>query len=347
MFRTILLCLLSAGTVMAQAKPAAKPKAPGAKTPAKTQSAAPAQNEASLPPAAPVLTLHGLCAVKTAGKPCTTTVSKAQFDNLVDALNPTSQAVPPDARRRLATFYVELLAWSEAAKKAGEEKNPKLAELLRVQRLKIMADLYRLQLQKQYQTPPASEVEAYYKQHKDTFVSANLRRLYIPKSNPTAKASDEEKKAFEAKARQLSDQMRDRAAKGEDMDTLQKEAYKDLGLTMTPPNTQIGPVRKGALPAELDKEIFSLSPGGVYKSDEPTGYVIYKLENKETLPEDKVKEEISRDIFRQKFDEKSKEITSAVQADFNEKYFGPATPTPPSSSPQMPGKPAAPPPARR
>ncbi|HSM86708.1 MAG TPA: hypothetical protein VLT16_11175, partial [Candidatus Limnocylindrales bacterium] len=104
---------------------------------------------------------------------------------------------------------------------------------------------------------------------------------------------------------------------------------------------------KGALPAELDKEIFSLSPGGVYKSDEPTGYVIYNLENKETLPEDKVKEEISRDIFRQKFDEKSKEITSAVQADFNEKYFGPATPTPPSSSPQMPGKPAAPPPARR
>ena len=123
----------------------------------------------------------------------------------------------------------------------------------------------------------------------------------------------------------MGDDMVQRANKGEDMDALEKDAYSKLGLTITAPSTQIGPVRKGALPAATDKQIFALAQGGTYKDDEPTAVVIYKVESKQTLPLDKVKDEIERTMERQKMEATMKSITSSVKADYNDKYFGPAT----------------------
>jgi hypothetical protein len=68
----------------------------------------------------------------------------------------------------------------------------------------------------------------------------------------------------------------------------------------------------------------------------PPGFVIYKVESRQTLPLDKVKDEISREIFRRKVEEENARIKSSVHADYNEAYFGPNAPsqTPPQSPPQ-------------
>jgi hypothetical protein len=69
----------------------------------------------------------------------------------------------------------------------------------------------------------------------------------------------------------------------------------------------------------------------------PPGFVIYKVESRQTLPLDKVKDEISREIFRRKVDEENARIKSSVHADYNEGYFGPVndpSQAPPQSRPQ-------------
>jgi len=299
---------------------------------------------AQVPATEPVITIHGLCPTGTAGTAtkkgvspsagCTTKITKAQFDRLVQAINPNNQALPANARRSIAQRYTELLAFANAAEKAGVEKDPRFSERLRIQRLSTLAEFYRLSLEEKYKNPPQSEIDAYYKEHQADFQQAKLRRIYIPKTDLSGKSNTpEQRTAFQNKAEQLAKDIQERAAKGEDIDKLQKEVYSTLGMTSSPPSTEIGNVRKGALKPEDEKAIFALNPGGVYKSDEASAIVIYKLESKETMPKEAAKDEISRTLFRQKMEARMKEITGSVKPDLNEKYFGPAAPAGPPQGP--------------
>lgn len=350
MLRLPLIIVLSALTLMAQSHPS-NPKAPAAtKAPAaqKTATPSPAPAPAASAQVAanePVITLHGLCANLTDGLAqapapkgaaggCTSTISKAAFEKLMEAL-PINQALAPAQRRRLAEQYVELLTIAQAGLKAGEDKNPKLAELERFQRMQNMAQLYIRSLEEKYRMPSQAEIDAYYNEHKAQFEQVTLERVYVPRNNPADRnATPEQKAAWEAKAKQMAGELKDRAAKGEDMTALQKDAFTKLGLAMAAPNVNVGAVRKGALPAEVDKAIFALNPGGVYESDEPTAFVLYKAVSKQTLAEDAVKTDISRTLFQQKMDKSKKEVSDSVKAQYNDQYFGPATAAP------VPGMPA-------
>jgi PPIC-type PPIASE domain len=305
-------------------KPSASPQ-PVEQNPADTISAdhKPGEKTAAeaLPPATPVITLRGVCSDGASASGCTRKITKADFDKLLSLVAPPNQQAQPGARRNLAQRYVELLAIAEAAKKAGVENSPEFALL----RLRALTEAYQHQLDEQFRTPRAAEVDAYYKEHVADFESLNLRRIYIPRNDPSGKGTAEEKEAFSKKVASLADEIRDRAAKGEDLEALQKDTYSKLGLTTTPPSTQVGAIRKGSLPQGLDKELFGLTPGGIYKSDEPNAFVIYKVEGRQTLPLDSVKDEIARTLHRRKMEDKLKEITAAVKADYNDTYFGPAT----------------------
>lgn len=343
MLKLAMIGLLAAGSAMAQtASPAASPAAKAQKTPSAATSASKAgskastkpeaPNEAALPATATVITVHGACQSHSSAtaKPCVTHVTKKQFDTLLKLVLPPNQPETPQIRRTLAQRYVELIAVADAAQKAGVENSPEYGLL----RLRSLAEAYQRQITEKNQNVPQAEVDAYYNLHKDEFDSATLRRLYIPKADPAnPKATAEQKAAFAKKAEDVGNQMDERAKKGEDMDTLQKDAYHALGLTITPPSTQIGPVRKGALPPATDKQIFSLPAGGTYKDDEPTAMIIYKVEKKETIPVDKVKTEIERTMQRQKIESTLNGITSSVKADYNEGYFGPVTPSPAPKAP--------------
>jgi hypothetical protein len=344
MLKLAMIGLLAAGTAVGQT---ASPTPPAQSTSKSTQPASSAAKpsesieakkpakpgESALPATATVITVHGACGPHTGAKgataqsACVTHVSKKEFDTLLNLVIPPNQPHTPQMRRTLAQRYVELLAIADAAEKAGVEKSPEFALL----RLRGLAEAYQRQLDEKYKDIPQSEIDAYYNQHKNEFESVTLRRLYIPKADAAKpKATDAEKADFAKKAEDIGNQMQQRAQKGEDMDTLEKDAYSKLGLSTTPPSTQIGPVRKGALPAATDKAIFDLPQGGVYKDDQPTAVIIYKVEKKESLTPDKVKDEVVRTLHRQKMEETLKGITSSVKADYNDTYFGPATPpTPP------------------
>jgi len=330
----MLLAVTACGAQMA-AKPQAQPPAAKPAPQAGTQPAAP-DASASVPATAAIITVKGVCPAGPAkttpaaasGEPCTTTVTKGQFEKLLNALNSSNQGIAPAMRRNLAQAYVELLAYAQAAEKAGIDKDAKFIEVMRLVRMRTLADLYRRELEEKYRNPPESDIQAYYTQNLSRYEEIKLSRIFIPAKNPSAQNKDD----WEKKAAQLATDIHDRAAKGEDLEKLQKEAYTTLGLTISPPSTVVGARRRGMLAQPEEQELFALKAGDVSKVEqEPAGYIIYKVESRQTLPQEQVKDEISRELFRQKLDAQLKSVTGSVQSEFNDQYFGPPA-TPPGAA---------------
>lgn len=315
----------------------------------------PSETGATVSSTQPVITIQGVCAAPakpavagakatpakaiTASGPCKTLVTKTQFEKLLNAVNPAGQPVAPNMRRNLAQAYVELLTFSQAAQKAGVDKDPNFSEVMRLVRMRTLEDFYRRTLEQKYRNPPPADIQSYYNQNIQKYEEIKLSRIFIPAKNPASPSKDD----WEKKAAEVANDIHDRAAKGEDFEKLQKEAYTTLGLTITPPSTSTGNRRRGMMAPQEEQELFALKAGDVSKLEqEPAGYIVYKVESKETLPMEKVKDEISRELFRQKMDTAMKSVTAPVHADYNDEYFGPVnTPPraimPPGNVPQ-PGK---------
>jgi hypothetical protein len=343
MIRRLIICVFIASTALAQTPGATKKpgstatKAPSA-SPTPTPQATPPsllkrdETAPDLPPETPVISIKGLCPAEQGAavtnkvpstSDCGMTVTKQQFDNLVKAFNTNNQNVPPAQRRNLGQSYVELLIFSEAAKAAGVENTPAFIEVMRVLRMKTLGDLYRNQLAEQYRNPSQQEIEDYYKANQEKFEGAKLSRIFIPTNNPDPQATAEQKQNYQKKVGQVVDDIQARAAKGEDMTKLQKDAYTTLAIAATPPTTDLSVARHGTFPPKIDQEIFSHKAGEVFRSDEGTGHMIYKVESKQTSPLESVKAEIIQQLFRQKMEAKTKELNSAVRTEYDEKYFGP------------------------
>jgi parvulin-like peptidyl-prolyl cis-trans isomerase-like protein len=346
MLRILLACFLTATTLgLAQSKTAPK-------QPAATPQSSPAPGAPSLarpddklnvpPPTQPVITVRGLCpadakAASTAAVPtthdCVVQVTREQFDKLLNAFNSTNQPVTPAMRRQFGQAYVEIITMAEAAKQAGTENSPAFQEVMRVIQMKTLGDFYRTQLAQQYHNVSPEELEAYYKQNESKYDSAKLTRIYVPKVDPDVKASAEQKEAYQKKAPQVADDLQARAVKGEPMDKLQKDGYTVLGITSPSPTTDLSVARHGVFPPKLDQEIFSHKAGEVFRADDGNGYMLYRVESRQPLPLESVKEEIVRELSGRKMEEKMKELSSGIQTDFNESYFGPPAPGSPVSRP--------------
>jgi hypothetical protein len=353
MTRSLIICILLAVTAAAQ-KPQNPPSKQAPAAAAATPSPSPAgraappsllkrdEKPAEVPPNQPVISIKGLCPAKPdiatntkvpSTAECTISVTREQFDNLVKSFNSNNQPVTQAQRRGLAEKYVELLVFSEAAEAAGVENTPTYVEVMRVLRLKTLGDLYLNQLAEQYRNPPEEEIEAYYQANQQKYEAAKLSRIYLPKNDTDPKATPEQKQEYQKKIEQVSADIQARAAKGEEMAKLQKDAYTSLGIAAAPPNTELSLARHGMFPPKLDQEIFSHKAGEVFRSDDANGFMIYRIDSRQTSPLESVKAEISRDLLRQKMEAKTKELKAPVHAEYDDKYFGPPTPAGPPTPP--------------
>jgi hypothetical protein len=288
---------------------------------------APAAPGPAIEPTQPVISIHGLCENSAAGaamepSSCMTVVTRDQFEELMNSINLTGQSFSPAALRNLAQTYVQFLAFERAARKAGLEDNAQFAELMRWLRLRTAADLYRRKLGEEFRNPPQEEIDAYYKEHLSSYDRITIARILVPREHPT----NQEDKDFEQKALEAAKQAHERAAKGEDPDEIQKDAYVSLGL-VSPPPTAMGPLKRSDFLPEESDELFLLKTGEVSKLElEAASYVIYKITRNEPLPESKVEDDIAREISRRNVADAIRSVTDAVHSEFNEQYFGPSEP---------------------
>ena len=278
---------------------------------------------------APVVTIHGVCPKDTASAKtgsaksdsCQTVITKEQFNSMLSGMNLAAQISSPAAMRSFAESYAQLLALASEGEKAGAENDPRFQELMRIARVRALADSYRHSLEEKYSNPPQEEIEAYYKENISKYDSFKVERIIIPSINtnrtPAARAE------YQKKFQQMANDIHERAARGEETQKLQDEVYKTLSLPSSP-KTDLGMKRKGGLPAGIEKDLLALKPGEVTKlENEMSGMNIYKLRSRDTLPLELVKAEIVRDLHQKNMEIALKAVTGSIHPELNEQFFGP------------------------
>jgi hypothetical protein len=346
------------------------------------KAAAPPDTAAAVPADAPVLTVKGVCpatpktatmakagAAKSASAPaktspgdCKTVITKAEFEKLASGIAPN---MTPQLRRQLASVLPRLIAMSDAAKKKGLEKSPRYEETLKFAKMQILTNELQRNIQEEAAKVPPTEVEAYYKEHPEAYEQYNLDRLFVPRTKqPEAEAKDadkeeklteEQQKAKEAEEKtkeeqgeqemtKLADTLRARAVAGEDFMKLQKEAFEAAGMKIESPTVNLPKLRRTGLPP-AHAAVFDLKVGEVSQVISDTGgHYIYKVNSKDALPLDQVKDEIHNTLQSKRSKDAMEKYQSSFTVETNDMYFGPPGqggmhPTPP---PRMPNPHMAP-----
>lgn len=374
MGKSWLMCVLLGALAWGQAAPSEAP--PTQPMPAQAMPpAAPADNSASVPADAPVITIDGVCAPKpkpaaaagtaaktpakpAAASPCKTVITKAQFEKMANNLAPN---INPQMKKQLASVLPRLMAMSDEAKKKGLDKTPQYEERIKFNRMQILAQELQQKIQKDAANISDADLERYYKEHANTFEQYSLDRLFIPRTKQETEVKapndkDEKLTEDEQKAKQdaekaqeqenekaltkLADDLRTRAAAGEDFAKLQKEAYDAAGMKIESPTVNMANIRRTGLPP-AQAAVFDLKPGEVSQViTDAGGHYIYKMDSTSPMPLEQAKAEIRSKLQSDRMRETMEKLTTSFKVDLNEEYFGVGGPMPPRPARPRPGMPA-------
>lgn len=291
------------------------------------QSTAPAVEQPKAPaptkevgPDDPVITLTGTCpqatdAAKTSTSECKTVVTRAEFERIKNALAPEA---PESARRQIAETYAQALVVNNEGIKEGVQNDPSAEEVFKFAKMRAMGQLLARHVQQNAQKVSDDEVKKYFENHRHDFDEAVLTRIIIPKKAGTKKVP-----VTPAMEKAYAERLRKRFLAGEKAPALQKEAFTRAAVKAPAPETNVGAVRREALPP-TQVQIFDLKPGEVSQViAEPNAAFIYKVEA-ETTPEldPTITAEIRKIIAGERLQNEAKRIGESSKPTLNPDYFG-------------------------
>jgi len=355
-FLQISICAIA----IAQAAPnSAKSVAPSA-GPIQSAPPAAAQIKSNVPANASVITINGVCDVALNGLPkaappppaaakdnagatssgspsdCKTQITRAEFEKVMKIAPPGSNP------RRSATIYAQLVTAANEGVKLGADKDPDFSEQLAFMRLQLLAQNAQRKIQAEASNVSDADVKAYYDKNSAAFEEVTLTRIFIPR-NPT-EASSSQPSAPESKTvaqpapdpKAIADNARQQLASGGDPEKIQKTVYEQLKSTTQPPATKFGARRRGALPPAQEQKVFSLKAGEISDAiGDTAGYVIYKVDAKQQLSLDQVKDQIKQRLAQQRMADAQQKIMEASKADYNDSYFGAEASAPRPAAPSL------------
>lgn len=320
----------------------------------------PPASAASVPPDTPVITIEGIChgsadaapSRETAGvnetsatdqtrkepatgsmsSACKTIVTKAEFEKLVEALNPQ---MPGPARRQLAQSYPRLLAFANKARELGLDQDPRFAEEMRFASMQVLTQELTRYFEEQAAKISDSDIGAYYKANVIKFEREELLRIFVPEQKRQEQGRQEKMRQEKTVSEQpsssavgssmlaVAEKIRARAAAGEDFQQLQKEAFEAAGISSGSPNVSTGKIAAVRLPLEHQK-VFEMEPrqvSGVIT--DANGYYIYKVVSKERIPLAQANEEIRKSIASARVQDATASLGKTIKAELDDNYFGP------------------------
>jgi len=356
-----LVCLLLGAMAWGQAAnststPAAQQS--GAPPSAVSSGTAPASSENKAPeaptvaPDAPVITINGSCenppADKTADANCKTVITRAEFEKTLEAVQPN---MPARVRRQFATRYSTALVMAQKAHEMGLDSGPKFEERMKLARIQILSQVLSQAVQEKASQISDKDIEDSYTSKAADYEEADLQRVFVPHSQqlPASKvklsAAEEKKRQKDAEEamRKEADKLRARAVAGEDLTKLQAEAFQFAGMKTKPPSVKMGKIRRSGLPP-AQASVLDLKTGAVSQAfTDQSGYFIYKVGAKDTVPLDKVRDEIRGALRTQRMQEQMQAVQKSATPTLDEAYFGPdvpqGMPMPGGVPPRMPSAP--------
>jgi parvulin-like peptidyl-prolyl isomerase len=252
----------------------------------------------------------------------------------------------PPIRRQLAMTYSRMLMMSSAAERKGLDKSPQFEQVMLYSRMLALSQALGRALQEDANNVSDADIDKSYNDNKVAYEEATLERIFIPhtkqilpapKPKPGAAKTapkmspEEEEKASEPVMKKLATTIHMRAAKGESFDALQREVYQVANVRNSTTSTKMEKTRQNMLPP-AQKAVMELKPGEVSEVySDPSGYYIYKMVSKDTLPLDSVRTEIHNAIASQRYRDAMQVFQLGPKMDLSETYFGASkNPNPPS-----------------
>ena len=303
-------------------KPTVMPQAPSQKARLKRGAmpgTAPGNAKApNVPPTTPVVTLQGVCKDRQAKSACETVITREDLDRYAIAFAPD---VAETARGRLAVQYARSLAFSSLAEQQGLDKNPMLAKeidaQLKLVRMRLLGSAFQQTLQKQPAAIAETEIQTYYEKHRDQYEQAEVRRVAVPFLVPTESGRPLDHSAVKSEMEEL----RSRAAAGEDLNQLLLDAFKHLHIQATPPPVNVLTLRRSSVQGD-EAKAFELNPGEVSAVlDSVAAFAVFKLESKGPMPIASVRQEIEATLLRERMQSEITKATKKISAQFNLQYL--------------------------
>lgn len=279
---------------------------------------------AAVPMTDTVLTLQGACqpgpGAAAAPQGCVSSLTRAQFEELITSLTPADRPMPPEKRRTFATQYAKLLTFADAARAMGLENDPRVKQIFSFAKNQILTEALNQEITEQYSHPTDQQIADYYNRNSKKYRELTLQRIVIPRAvNSAGKPvpGEAEEKAYAVK-------LRERWVAGEAPDKLQKEASQHAASPGPAPATSVGVRRPGSLP-EAHESVFDLKAGEVSPVlSDPASFYIYKVVSVRQVPLSEAKASISTALQRQLVADKIQQIQNSVTPVLNDAYFGPA-----------------------
>jgi PPIC-type PPIASE domain len=319
----------------------------------------------SVGPNDPVITIRGLCDppagsrdTVTAGKAansvaaktpadCKTIITRAQFESLANALQP---GMAPAMKNKLAELYPTMIVMSHTAQKRGYENSPQFKKLMEFSRIQVLSTQLNRAVQRESENVSSADLEKYYKENPAAFEQLSLQRIFVPKGKPPQPENDkrsdgaaEAVKSDGDAAKKEAESLQARAARGEDFDKLQKEAFDFAGLTTPAPSTMVKAAASEFSAAQ--HAVLDLKPDEVsHVLEERDAYLIYKLVSKEHRPlDDKSREDIKSTLAHQRFQSTMDQLHKDFVTTLSDAYFGSGSAQANSSNRRIPGPQPLPP----
>lgn len=293
----------------------------------------------TLPETYPVITIKGPCprtakATHDAGKVCTTTVTRQEFERLVHALNPK---MPKQDRRQLAQNYGRMLALSAEATRKGLDKNPDVQALLRYTRANALASAIFKDVIRKNSSSSAESVEEFYREHKSSFDRYTLERIFIPRQ----KQGDVDNQGLEtalsgggnskSDMKAVADQIHREAVANGDFTELQKKAFEASGIK-SQPKVEMSEIGRGDLPEGHD-QVFDLPIGQVSRVlEDAGGYYIYKVISRRSPSLESIRDEVNLHMQNSNTKLALQKIEGLSKAQVNNAYFDKYDPPPPDKN---------------
>jgi hypothetical protein len=228
------------------------------------------------------------------------------------------------------------------AEARGLDKEEYFQQMIGFARMQILNQQLTKRIQEEAGKVPEKDMEDYYKNNPDNFREYTVERIFVPrvKQEPpppqklTAEAQATREKNEESDMTKEAEALQVRAAGGESMAAMQKEAYQAAGLKSNPPNASMGKIRRTGLPPGHEAA-FALKEGEVSAViTDAGGHYIYKMDSVSTESMADAKEEIHKLLQSQRLHTMMDKIQGPFTTDINEAYF--AAPAPPSADESKP-----------
>ncbi|HWC16396.1 MAG TPA: peptidylprolyl isomerase, partial [Terriglobales bacterium] len=258
----------------------------------------------------------------TAPADCKTEVTRGEFERLTKTV---AAGAPVTVYRQIASRYVQVLTAANQGVKLGVDKdaefNDQLNEQLALVRLQMLAQYAERKLQAEAANISDAEEKAYYDQNPPAFEQVTLTRIFVPRApagNPAGTGAGTQPATAPPDSDAIAENARKQLLAGDDAEKIQKSVYEQLKNTSAPPTTNFGTRRRGALPPAQEQKVFALNSHDVSEvMSDSIGHVIYRVESKQVLPFDQVKDEIKRKMTQQRLEDSRQKIMSASNADYN------------------------------